>query len=286
MPEELADRIGTVIGQRYKILATLGEGGMGAVYLAEDLTTHTRVAVKLLKKMYADDPEVLARFDREANAMTVLSHPHIVRALGFGRSPEGDMCLVLEHVEGETLRTLLKRLERIPVPLAVALTNQIADALACAHSFGVVHRDLKPENVLISWPAPDKPWVKVLDFGMARLLVGAPGTPLTRKGAVFGTPQYMPPEQCMGQPVDTRADQYALGVMVFEMLAGQRPFKAKSPLELVQMQIKNDPPALAGLVPGLRSEASAVVARMLAKKADDRFPDVRAASSALTQACS
>ena len=285
MSEELADRVGTVLGQRYKILATLGEGGMGAVYLAEDLTTHTNVAVKLLKKMYADDPEVLARFDREAQAMTVLSHPHIVRALGFGKSPEGDMCLVLEHVEGETLRTLLKRTEHVPIPIAVEITSQIAEALACAHAAGVVHRDLKPENVLISWPSTGKPWVKVLDFGMARLLVGAPGTPLTRKGAVFGTPQYMPPEQCMGQPVDTRADQYALGVIVFEMLAGQRPFKAKSPLELVQMQIKNDPPQLASLVPGLRPEASAVVAKMLAKKADDRFADVRAASSALAKAC-
>ena len=285
MPEELADRIGTVLGQRYKILATLGEGGMGAVYLAEDLTTRTNVAVKLLKKMYAEDPEVLARFDREAQAMTVLSHPHIVRALGFGRSPEGDMCLVLEHIEGETLRTLLKRTERIPTPIAVEITTQIAEALACAHAAGVVHRDLKPENVLISWPATGRPWIKVLDFGMARLLVGAPGTPLTRKGAVFGTPQYMPPEQCMGQPVDTRADQYALGVIVFEMLAGQRPFKAKSPLELVQMQIRNDPPELTGLVPGLSPEASAVVAKMLAKKADNRFPDVRAASSALAKAC-
>lgn len=284
MAEELADRIGTVIGQRYKILSMLGEGGMGAVYLAEDVTLGMRVAVKLLKKMYADDPEVLARFDREAQAMTVLQHPHIVRALGFGKSPEGDMCLVLEHVEGETLRTLLKRTERIPPEIAIDITKQIAEALACAHAAGVVHRDLKPENVLISWPATGKPWIKVLDFGMARLLVGAPGTPLTRKGAVFGTPQYMPPEQCMGQPVDTRADQYALGVITFEMLAGKRPFIARSPLELVQMQIKNEPPALTSLVPGLPPAISEVVAKMLAKKADDRFPDVTAASNALAKA--
>ena len=283
MAEELADRIGTVIGQRYKILSMLGEGGMGAVYLAEDVTLGMRVAVKLLKKMYADDPEVLARFDREAQAMTVLQHPHIVRALGFGKSPEGDMCLVLEHVEGETLRTLLKRTERIPPEIAIDITKQIAEALACAHAAGVVHRDLKPENVLISWPTTGKPWIKVLDFGMARLLVGAPGTPLTRKGAVFGTPQYMPPEQCMGQPVDTRADQYALGVITFEMLAGKRPFIAKSPLELVQMQIKNEPPALTSLVPGLPPAISEVVAKMLAKKADDRFPDVTAASNALAK---
>jgi serine/threonine-protein kinase len=284
MSEVLADRVGSVIGQRYKILSTLGEGGMGAVYLAEDLTLKIRVALKLLKKDVATDPEVLARFDREATAMTVLAHDHIVRALGFGRSPEGDMCLVLELVEGETLRKMLKRFDRIPIPLVLEVTLQTAAALGHAHSFGVVHRDLKPENVLISWPSPDKPWVKVLDFGMARLLIGAPGTPLTRKGAVFGTPEYMPPEQCMGQPVDTRADQYALGVMVFEMLAGQRPFKAKSPLEMVQMQIRTQPPALSTLAPNLPPAAGEVVAKMLAKRADDRFPDVLAASQALARA--
>src|SRR5260221_7970508 len=177
MSEVLADRIGTMVGQRYKILSTLGEGGMGAVYIAEDVTLGIRVALKLLKKSVAADPEVLARFDREATAMTVLAHEHIVRALGFGKSPEGDMCLVMELVEGETLRKMLKRFERMPVKLAIDITRQTATALAHAHSFGVVHRDLKPENVLVSWPSTDKPWVKVLDFGMARLLIGAPGTP-------------------------------------------------------------------------------------------------------------
>ena len=284
MSEVLEDRIGTIIGQRYKIVSTLGEGGMGAVYLAEDVTLGIRVALKLLKKDVANDPEVLARFDREATAMTVLAHEHIVRALGFGRSPEGDMCLVMELVPGETLRAMLKRVKPFPARGVVDIAGQIAEALACAHSFGVVHRDLKPENVIVSWPSPDKPWIKVLDFGMARLLLGAPGTPLTRKGAVFGTPEYMPPEQCMGQPVDTRADQYALGVMVFEMLAGQRPFKAKSQLEMVQMQIRTAPPLLSELVPNLPPAAGEVVARMLAKRADDRFPDVLAASHALARA--
>ncbi len=284
MSEDLQARVGTVVGQRYKLLSMLGEGGMGAVYLAEDVTLGIKVALKLLKQDVATDPTVLARFDREAKAMTVLQHEHIVRALGFGQSPEGDMCLVMELVEGETLRSMLKRLKRFPPHGVADIAAQIAEALACAHSFGVVHRDLKPENVLVSWPAPDKPWIKVLDFGMARLLVGAPGTPLTRKGAVFGTPEYMPPEQCMGQPVDTRADQYAFGVMAFEMLAGERPFKAKSALEMVQMQIRTAPPSLASLAPDVPPAAAEVVAKMLAKKADDRFPDVTAAARALTAA--
>jgi len=284
LASELLARIGTVIGQRYKLLSLLGEGGMAAVYLAEDVTLGQRVALKLLKREHADDPQVLARFDREAKAMMVLAHEHIVPAIGFGRSPEGDMCLVMELVEGETLRSALKRIKPFPPHGVAEISSQIAAGLACAHGFGVVHRDFKPENVMISWRPGNQPWIKILDFGMARILVGTTGTPLTRKGAIFGTPEYMPPEQAMGQPVDARADQYAFGVMVFEMLAGRRPFKASSALEMVQMQIRMAPPSLTDLVPGLPPAAAAVVVRMLAKKPDDRFPDVKEAAAALTQA--
>jgi serine/threonine-protein kinase len=281
---ELEARIGTVIAQRYKLLRLLGEGGMAAAYLADDVVTGKRVALKLLKSEHATDPLVLARFDREAKAMTMLRHEHIVPAIGFGRTPEGDMCLVMEYVEGETLRSALKRIKPFPPHAAVDVAGQIAAGLACAHATGIVHRDFKPENVMLSWLPDNRAWVKILDFGMARLLVGGSGTPLTRKGAVFGTPEYMPPEQGMGQPVDARADQYAFGVIVFEMIAGQRPFKAKSALEMVQMQIRTAPPSLTTLVPGLPATAAAVVERMLAKKPDDRFPDVLAAATALAEA--
>ena len=282
--DELKARIGTVIGQRYKLLSLLGEGGMAAVYLADDVTLGIRVALKLLKREHATDPQVLARFDREARAMAALVHEHIVPALGFGRSPEGDMCLVMELVQGETLRSALKRIKPFPPHGVVEIANQIAAGLSCAHGFGVVHRDFKPENVMISWLPGNRPWIKILDFGMARILVGTTGTPLTRKGAVFGTPEYMPPEQAMGQPVDARADQYAFGVMIFEMLAGRRPFKATSALEMVQMQIRMAPPSLTDLVPSLPPAAAAVVVRMMAKRPDDRFPDVLSAATALTQA--
>ena len=281
---ELQARVGSVVGWRYKLLSMLGEGGMGAVYLAEDLTLNLRVALKLLKSDVATDAEVLARFDREARAMTVLVHEHIVQALGFGRSPEGDMCLVMELVQGETLRALLKRTDRIPLHGVADICRQIGEALACAHGFGVVHRDLKPENVMVSWLPSGRPWIKILDFGMARLLVGTTGAPLTRKGAVFGTPEYMPPEQAMGQQVDPRGDQYALGVIAFEMLAGQRPFKAKSALEMVQMQIRTAPPSLLDLAPGLPPAAATVVQKMLAKRPDERFTDVTSAVLALGQA--
>jgi serine/threonine protein kinase len=278
------DRIGTVLGQRYKILSVLGEGGIGAVFLAEDLQSPaTRVAVKLLKRDVAHDPIVLARFEREAVAMQALAHEHIVAALGYGKSPEGDMCLVMEHVEGETLRRMMKRVKEPPLWGVLEIARQLASALVRAHGLGVVHRDLKPENVMVTWLGEGRPWIKVLDFGMARLLQGGPGTPLTRKGAVFGTPEYMPPEQAMGQPVDARADQYAFGVIVFEMIAGSRPFKGKSPLETLQKQIREAPPKLREVAPSTPAGIEAAIERMLAKKPDDRFPDVASAAAALAE---
>jgi serine/threonine-protein kinase len=278
-PEE---RLGTVVGHRYKLVSLLGEGGMAVVFLAEDLKdSGRRVALKVLKRDVADDPLVLARFEREAVAMQALAHEHIVAPLGFGRSPEGDMCLVMEYVEGETLRTMLKRVKQPPLHDALEIVRQIALGLGRAHGLGVVHRDLKPENVMLTWLAPAKPRIKILDFGMARLLTGGPGTPLTRKGAVFGTPEYMAPEQAMGQPVDASADQYALGVILFEMLAGGRPFSAKSPLEMVQKQIREMPPKLRAVAPSTPPQVEAVVERMMAKTPAERFPHVGAAAAAL-----
>jgi serine/threonine-protein kinase len=277
-------RIGTVIANRYKLLSLLGEGGIGTVFLADDMRSGAQVALKMLRRDYADDPEIVARFDREAKAMMALAHEHIVQALNFGRSPDGDICLVMERVQGETLRNLLRRAGRFPPHGLVEISRQIASALTRAHSMGIVHRDLKPENVMVSWQPDGRPWIKMLDFGMARLLVGAPGTPLTRKGAVFGTPEYMPPEQAMGQPVDARADQYAFGVMIFEMIAGRRPFLARTPLEMVQAQIRHTPPPLSDILPGVSAAVTSVVARMLAKRPDKRFPDVQTAVDALAAA--
>jgi eukaryotic-like serine/threonine-protein kinase len=275
------ERLGTVVGNRYKLLSLLGEGGMGFVFLAEDLKAGGRVALKLLKRDVSNDQVVLARFEREAVAMQALAHEHIVAALGFGKSPEGDMCLVMEHIEGETLRTMLKRLKQPPVGSVLEIARQISLGLVRAHGLGVVHRDLKPENVMVTWLAEGKPRIKILDFGMARLLTGGPATPLTRKGAVFGTPEYMPPEQAMGQPVDERADQYAFGVMLFEMLAGGRPFSAKSPLEMLQKHIREAPPKLRAIAPATPSPVEAAVERMMAKNPAERFPDVAAAAAAV-----
>jgi serine/threonine-protein kinase len=277
-----SERLGTVIGQRYKLVSLLGEGGMAVVFLAEDLKDNgRRVALKVLKRDVTNDPLVVARFEREAAAMQALAHEHIVAALACGRSPEGDMCLVMEHVVGETLRSMLKRTKQPIMENTLEITRQIALGLARAHDLGVVHRDLKPENVIIRWVAPRKLQLKILDFGMARLLTGGPGTPLTRKGAIFGTPEYMAPEQAMGQPVDAHADQYALGVMLFEMLAGERPFSAKSPLEMLQKHIREAPPKLQDIAPSTPPRLCAVAERMMAKKPAERFPHIAAVAAAL-----
>ncbi len=279
--QEFVERVGTVLGDRYKLLSQLGEGGIGTVFLAEDMQTHTRVAVKLLKRDVANDPVVLARFEREALAMQALAHEHIVAPLGYGQSPEGDMCLIMEHIAGETLRGLLKRVKQPPLWGVLEIAKQLASGLVRAHDLGVVHRDLKPENVMLTWLSDARPHIKILDFGMARLLSAGPGTPLTRKGAVFGTPEYMPPEQAMGQPVDARADQYAFGVMLFEMLAGKRPFSAKNPLEMLQKQIREAPAKLTVLAPATPPALEAIVERMMAKKPDERFPDIQSVMTAL-----
>lgn len=280
-PERTAsERLGTVIGDRYELLSVLGEGGMGIVFLAEDVKAGGRVALKVLKREAADDQVVLARFEREAITLKALAHEHIVGVLGYGKSPEGEVCLVLEHVEGETLRSVLKRERRLPTARVLDVARQMALGLTRAHGLGVVHRDLKPENVMVT-PAGGATRIKILDYGMARLLTGGPATPLTRKGAIFGTPEYMPPEQAMGQPVDQRADQYALGVMLFEMLAGGRPFSAKSPLEMLQKHIREAPPKLRAIAPETPADLETAVERMMAKAPNDRFADIASAASAL-----
>lgn len=281
-----ADRVGTLVANRYRIVAPLGEGGIGQVFLAEDVLLRMRVALKILRAELAQEPEIVARFEREADAMLALAHDHIVHALNFGRTPEGELCMVMEFVEGETLRSVLRRIRPLPLHGAMDIAQQIGSGLAHAHSLGIVHRDLKPENVMVSWHPDGRPHCKILDFGMARMLcssyVGEP--PLTRKGAVFGTPEYMAPEQALAQPVDSRCDQYAFGVMIYEMLAGRRPFQASTPLDVLQLQIHQPPPPLTELAPTVPPEIAAIVTKMLAKRPNDRFETVQAATQALLAA--
>lgn len=282
MSDDAQSRVGTIVAGRFRLVKVLGEGGIGAVYLGEPLQGGPRVAIKLLKNEYAGDGEVVARFDREARVMTALVHENIVRALEFGHTPTGDVVMVMECAEGETLRSVYGHTRPLPPLVAVEIARQLGGALSCAHQRGIVHRDLKPENIMVTRLPDGRPFIKVLDFGMARLIYGQDGrTPLTRKGAVFGTPEYMPPEQATGRPVNAQADQYAFGVIVFEMLSGKRPFKAASPLEMLQMQIRQAPPSLAEIDPSVPPAVAQTVLRMMAKRPEDRFEDIATATRAL-----
>ncbi len=278
-------RIGTTVAGRYHILQKLGEGGMGAVYRGVHAALRKPVAVKFLLGRAQADGELAARFEREAVAAANLKHPNIAEATDYGQLPDGTLFLVMEYVEGKSLRDLLSW-GRLPPARAFHLLRQVGAALTFAHGFEVVHRDLKPDNVIVFDRGGESDLVKVIDFGIAhmRSAFGGGPTALTRMGSVFGTPDYIAPEQAMGQQVDPRGDQYALGVIAFEMLAGQRPFKAKSALEMVQMQIRTAPPSLLDLAPGLPPAAATVVQKMLAKRPDERFTDVTSAVLALGQA--
>jgi tRNA A-37 threonylcarbamoyl transferase component Bud32 len=279
--------IGTMISERYRIERLLGEGGMGAVFQAEHTLMRKRMAIKVLHPEMTRLPEVVARFEREAMAAAHIDHPHVVTATDFGKLEDGSFFLALEFVEGKSLRDVIA-LGRLELGRALHITRQIAAALSRAHALKIVHRDLKPENVMLVEREGDPDFVKVLDFGIAKVQIGeltagdvnqsGPGQPvLTQAGMVYGTPEYMAPEQALGQPVDARADLYALGCIVYEMLCGVRPFDAESKVALLGMQVTMPVPAMATKAPdaGVPAEVEALVKHLLAKEASDRLGDAR-----------
>ena len=280
------DWLGRTIDGRYRVLDRIGEGGMGTIYVAEHLTLGKRVALKTVHPQFAGDGAVAERFAREATATAKLDHPHVASAIDYGLLPEGGAYLVMQLVQGASLHDAMDRYGAIGWPRACAIAAQIADALSAAHGHGIVHRDLKPENVMLEPRDDGSELVKVLDFGIARVKrsgaaesffppVGTgtqrvAGRALTQVGVIVGTPGYMAPEQARGQPLDHRADLYALGVLLWEMIAGQPLFDdeefpdilaaqltaAVPPMEqtLRAQNIEEDiPPALQTLVDSLVS---------------------------------
>ncbi len=284
--------VGLVLGGRYLIERLLGEGGMGAVYQAQHTHMHKRLAVKVLHPEMSRLPEVVARFEREAMAAAHIEHPNVAAATDFGKLDDGSFFLVLEFVEGKSLRDALAD-GRLELGRAIHITRQIASALARAHGLGIVHRDLKPENVMLVAREGDENVVKVLDFGIAKVPVGelggdrrTPGQALTQLGMVYGTPEYMAPEQALGQAVDARADLYALGVMLFEMLTAVRPFDHDSKVTLLGMHVTAPIPRLVDKAAGVTfpPEIEAVVGKLLAKEAGARYADAKTLIEALDAA--
>jgi serine/threonine-protein kinase len=271
--------IGQTLGGRYRVTALLGSGGMGAVYCAEHTALKKTVAIKVLNQQMASHREAALRFEREAMVSARIVHPNVVSATDSGRLPDGSLYLVLEYVGGRSLRELIDAETRLTIPRALAIGSQIAEALAAAHRADVVHRDLKPSNVMLVVEDNQNEVVKVLDFGLARVAGEShSGEALTRTGSVFGTPEYMSPEQARGEVVDHRADLYALGVILYELLSGRQPFMAPELVAILIKHIQEPPPPLPLDIP----EPIASYVMSLLDKAPSRRPgDARQVAKAL-----
>ena len=264
-----AELIGKVVAERYKIIEPLGSGGMGTVYRAEHIHMRKPVALKVLHRELTHLPEIVARFEREAIAAARITHPNVAAATDYGRMPDGACYLVLEYVHGHSLRQTLLQCGTFDVDRACRIAKQIALALSAAHEAGIVHRDLKPENVMLDDGATEPDFVKVLDFGIAKIHMPeqADQPALTRMGTVFGTPEYMSPEQALGQAADTRADLYSLGIMFYEMLTGRTPFADKEMIAVVTRHMTEAPPPLPFDVD---PEVAALITQLLAKRPSER----------------
>lgn len=266
--------IGRVIDDRYRILEVLGEGGMGAVFVAEHLKLHKQVAFKTIRAEFAANSEAEARFVREATATAQIDHPHVASAIDFGHLPEGGAYLVIQLVRGEALGKLLHRGAMV-LPQVLELGAQIADALSAAHAAGIVHRDLKPDNVMLERRGDGTMHARVLDFGIARVsdesgAVVDANQPITRAGAVIGTPGYMAPEQAVGGAIDHRVDLYALGVILWEACTGRSLWEADTLTEMFMAQIGGPAPSIREQVVGLPIEFVTLVDQLLARSPADR----------------
>ncbi len=288
LPTDAADpRIGLVLQDRYKIVRKLGEGGMGAVYEGEHVLIKRRVAIKCLHAHYANSPEIVARFHREALAATSIRHPNIVEVTDMGRFADGAFFMVLEYLEGRDWADDLAKAGPQPLGRVVHIMSQVCDALSAAHEKGIVHRDLKPENVFLCQHGDDPDFAKVLDFGISKMQDGdadpARSKGLTRTGIAMGTPYYMAPEQAQGKKdIDHRADIYALGVILFQALTNQYPFDDDSYPMLVVRICTEDAPPVTRFRSDLPAEIEALIARMLAKNPNERPANCAAVKAALT----
>ncbi len=253
------------IDERYQIVRSLGGGGMAEVYLAHDELLDRDVAIKVLRSQYASDKEFVERFRREAKSAASLSHPNIVSIHDRGETEDGTYYIVMEYVPGGTLKEHVLRKGPLAPDTSIEVATQIAEALKVAHEKGVIHRDIKPQNILIT----DSGDVKVGDFGIARATSAAA---LTQTGHVLGSVHYMSPEQAMGTHVDPRSDLYSLGVVLYEMLTGERPFNAEAPMGVVMKHVDGHPRSPKEVNSRVPEEISAVTTKLLAKNPADRYP--------------
>jgi serine/threonine-protein kinase len=265
-----ASLVGSVLAGRYRIERLLGAGGMGAVYRAEHVLMRKACAVKVLHREMTQVKEVVARFEREAVAAARIEHPNVAQAFDFGQLENGSFYLVLEFIEGKSLSQTIAASGALPEERALLITRQIVEALAAAHAASIVHRDLKPDNVMLISKDGSSDFVKVLDFGIAKVTVDGQGPTqqaLTRLNTVMGTPEYMAPEQARGEAVDHRADLYTVGIILYEMLSGTSPFRHEEFVVILTKKLTEDPPPLPAHVSAGTRE---LVDTLLKRNVDER----------------
>jgi serine/threonine-protein kinase len=276
--------IGDAFGN-YTVTAKLGSGTMGVVFRGEHVRIARTAAIKVLVPELTQNASAVQRFFTEARATSLIRHPGIVDVFDCDVDTTGRAFIVMEYLEGETLADRLRRTDSLPWGVACEIARQVARAIAAAHDRGIIHRDLKPENVfLVRDPAGSDAVgaVKVLDFGIAKLLTSDASARLTIRGMVLGTPEYMAPEQCGGdEEIDERADVYALGCMLFEMLSGEPPFMAEAIQELMVAHMVRPVPSIGERMPGLPAWLSGLVTIMLAKRRDERPASMHEVAKAL-----
>ncbi|HEY8427593.1 MAG TPA: protein kinase [Sandaracinaceae bacterium] len=261
--------LGRVIDGRYRIERQIGEGGMGVVYMATHTVLQKRLALKVLRGDNGRDADVVQRFMQEAQAATSIGHPNIIDISDFGRLPDGSVYFVMEYLDGMSLSAMIKRGGSVPTQEALHIVRQIASALEAAHARGIVHRDLKPDNIFIVKQGQDARFVKVLDFGIAK--VGGAASRLTKTGMVFGTPHYMSPEQAAGHSVDRRTDIYALGVIMYEMFTGKVPFDADTFMGILSKHMFEAPAKPSDVKGAALGQLENVILRALEKSPDHRY---------------
>ena len=269
------DLIGQVIADRYHVTKKLGEGGMGAVYLAEHVKMGRKSAIKVMSASMSHDPDAVSRFNREANNASRIQHPNICAIYDFGETPDGLIYLAMEFIEGDSLNGILKKTGPMSLQRATHILSQTASALKLAHDAGIVHRDLKPDNIMIAQQS-GKDLVKVVDFGIAKAVGGdESGQKVTKTGLVVGTPEYMSPEQLSGDKLDGRSDLYSLALVYYRMITGTLPFQAETSQETMIKRLTDDPMPLRQALPtgNFPPSLQAVMDRALARYASERYPD-------------
>ncbi len=258
--------VSTVLDGRYQLVQRIGEGGMGVVYRAQELATGQPVAVKVLNSHMAKDPNWVQRFYNEAKATSQLQHPNTIRMREFGQTPSGVLYLSMEFLDGQSLRDAIQKSAPMPPPRVLAILSQCCDSLSEAHRLSIIHRDIKPDNIFLQ-PRPRPDFVKVLDFSVAKLLSDQGFR--TQAGMVFGTPEYMSPEQGRGRQLDARSDLYALGSVAYEMLTGRVPFSdPHNPMAILQAHMTAPLPPMPGSVP---PPVSDLISRCMAKEPGQRY---------------